>query len=187
MYRYLLLFVLIGTGSASVLLTNGDFEQPVTVGWFQTTSGSNTTIGRATDYDPDPDYEAYVYKGTYDGYARLYQAVAILDFPLTDLEFSVTTKLYAWDNDTIAWAGAAVMICYLNDIDSILGNTKICNRSTQCPWTSSSISHVIEVPDTLWHDYTFNVAAELTNLVGVNPSAVKNVEVSLLAVAGNHC
>lgn len=187
MYRGVILFVIIGISSAAVLLTNGDFEQPLTTGWFQTASGPYTTINRATDYDPDPDYEAFVYKGILNGYARLYQVIDILDFPLTDLEFSVNTKLYAWDNHIIAWAGAAVVISYIDESDSLLGDTKICARSTQCPWTNTSTCHIIEPPDSLWHNYAFNINDELTNFTGINPSAIKKIEISLLATVGSHC
>jgi hypothetical protein len=69
MRRLLVLTVIICSGLfAENLLTNGAFEQPLGTGWLQATSGVNVTINRATTYDPDPDYEAYVYKGSGSGY-----------------------------------------------------------------------------------------------------------------------
>jgi MOSC domain-containing protein YiiM len=57
MRRLLVLSVIICSGLfGENLLTNGAFEQPLSVGWLQATSGSNVTINRATTYDPDPDF-----------------------------------------------------------------------------------------------------------------------------------
>lgn len=175
--KYLLTLVFCFTlGSASVLLTNGDIELDLSTGWSQITSGADITIDRATTYDPDADYEVLVYKGTGGGYARLFQAV---DIPTTDLEFSVTAKMYAFDNHTSAWCGAGVIISYLNDNGGLLGDTRICMRSTQCPWTNSPTRHIIQVPDSLWHNYAFNIDEELTNLNGVDPADVRRIEVAL--------
>lgn len=157
------------------IITNGDFEEPLSTGWQEATSGSNITINRATYYDPDPDYEAYVGKSTGSGYARLYQ---IVDIPATDLNFFVNAKLYAHATSS-AWAGGTVVISYLDEHSSLLGETYICYISTYCPWTNSPTSHIIEVSDSLWHDYGFNIENELTNLSGVNPSDIKKIRVSL--------
>lgn len=178
MRRLLVLLLIICAGLfGENLLTNGAFEQPLSTGWLQATSGSNVTINRATTYDPDPDYEAYVYKGSGSGYARLYQVV---DIPSTDIDFSINTKLYAWDNHASAWTGACVLISYLNESNSLLGATRICARSPGCPWSSSSTHHLIDAADSLWHNYAFNIDDELTNLPGVTPSAIKKIQISLL-------
>lgn len=176
MKYWLILLLCIGIGNAGVLLTNGDFELDLDAGWSQTSSGANITISRASNYDPDPDYEAQVYKGSGSGYARLFQAV---DIPTTDLEFSVTAKMYAYDNHSTAWCGAGVIISYLNENGSLLGDTRICMRSTQCPWTNTSTRHIISVPDSFWHNYAFNIDDELINLSGVNPANVKKIEIAL--------
>jgi hypothetical protein len=177
MYRYLALLFIVSICGASVLLENGDFEQDLATGWLQATSGSNTTINRATNYDPDPDYEAYVYKGSGSGYARLYQ---VIDIPSTDIDFSVDAKLYAWDNHASAWAGSCVLISYLNESNSLLGATRICVQSQGCPWNNSSTHHLINATDSLWHNYAFNIDDELTNLPGVTPSDIKKIQISLL-------
>jgi hypothetical protein len=162
--------------NAGVLLTNGDIELVLGTGWSQASSGANIIIDRATTYDPDPDYEARVYKGSGSGYARLFQMV---DIPTTDLEFSVYAKIYAYDNHSTAWCGAGVIISYLNENGVLLGDTRICMRSTQCPWSNSSTRHIIQATDSMWHNYAFNIDNELTNLSGVNPSDVKKIEVAL--------
>lgn len=178
MKKLLVLTVIICSGLFGAnLLTNGAFEQPLSTGWLQATSGVNVTINRATTYDPDPDYEAYVYKGSGSGYARLYQVV---DIPSTDIDFSVNAKLYAWDNHASAWTGACLLISYLNESNSLLGATRICARSQGCPWNNSSTHHLINAVDSLWHNYAFNIDDELTNLPGVTPSAIKKIQISLL-------
>jgi hypothetical protein len=177
MQKYLIIIcVLSGFAFASQFLTNGDFEQPLTIGWHDSLYGTNSSINRATHYDPDPDYEAYAYKGTGDGSTKLYQTVDVLT---TDLEFSINAKLYAWSNSSICWAGAAIVIAYLNETNALLGETMICDRSYACPWTNSSTRHLIEVTDSLWHNYAFEIDAELVNLSGINPANVKRIQVSL--------
>jgi len=158
------------------LVTNGEFEQSLSIGWTEQRVGGSIVINRATNYDPDPDYEARVYKGTGTGYARLYQ---IIDILTTNLDFTVNAKLYAYDNYVGAWAGAAVIIAYINKYGATLGQTYICARSPGCPWTNTSTSHIIPAPNTLWNNYTFNINDELANLSGVNPSLVKQIQVSL--------
>jgi len=68
------------------LLVNGDFEQDLSVGWTRIDSGTVThEANRDVGYEPDPDYEAYVY--TYDnpGSTILVQTVEV---PCALVEFS---------------------------------------------------------------------------------------------------
>jgi len=180
MYRCLVISLIFSTGTAGILLTNGDFEEPFTEGWLETRSGFNTAFQRATNYDPDPDYEAYVYKGSDHGFARLHQITNIGDMPVTEIDFSVWAKLYAYDNDPEAFTGAAVELMYLDETGSYLGNTKICARSTQCPWTNTLTQHIIPASGSGWYNYSFNINDELGNLPGVSPADVKKIKVSLL-------
>lgn len=180
MYRYLTLLFLAVLGSASVLITNGDFEQDLSVGWTETINGSNTSILRQTNYDPDPDYEAYVYKGTGDGYAKLAQTAHV---PTTDLQFSVSVKLMASSNSTTCWAGAAFVLTYMDNSGEILGTTMICRMSSASTWTNSPTRHLIVAADTNWNDYAFNINAEMDNLPGINPVDVARIEVSLYGFA----
>lgn len=176
--KYLMItLVMWGFVFAVPFLTNGDFEEPLTTGWLQELSGSSTFIARATNYDPDPDYEAYVYNGTGDGFAKLYQTV---DVPTTDLEFSVNAKLYASSTSSTCWSGAAVVISYLDESGSLLGETMICYRAQACPWESNDTCHIIEATDSLWHNYAFNIDDELVNLNGVNQADIKKIQVALL-------
>ncbi len=168
------------------LLTNGEFESPLTDSWFPIKAGLNIVIDRATNYDPDPDYEAKATMGTGGGYCKLSQVAIIYDMPLNQLQFSVNAKLYAYDNDAEAWAGAAVNVLYINDNDSVLGDTKICARSSGCPWTNTPTTHIIAAPNSNWNSYSFTISNELTNLPGVNPSQIKKIGVTLIDTI-NHC
>ncbi len=161
---------------AGQFVNNGDFEQPLTTGWTQATSGSGFVINRATNYDPDPDYEAQVFKSTGTGYAKLYQSAAI---PTTDLEFSANLKLIAATTSSTCWAGTALIIGYLNPSGSLLGETMICRRTAACPWQNTSTRHLIDAVDTLWHNYAFNINSELANLPGVNPASIAKIEIAL--------
>jgi len=181
MKRYIITILALASFTfASQFLTNGDFEEPLMNGWQQSMYGAGSSINRGTDYDGDPDYEAFVYKGTGDGYARLYQ---IVDVPTTDLEFSVNAKLYAYSTSASCWAGAAVVISYLNESDSLLGETMICYRSYACPWANTSTRHIIAVTDSLWNNYALNIDDELLNLSGVDTADIARIQVSLLGTA----
>jgi hypothetical protein len=180
MHRYLALLLLAVFGSASVLITNGDFEQDLNTGWDQTLSGASASILRGTTYDPDPDYEAYAYKGTGDGYAKLYQTAYI---PTTDLEFSIWVKLIASSNSTTCWAGAAFVITYMDDSGDMLGETMICRATSASTWSNSPTRHLITAADTFWHEYSFNIDTELQNLSGINAADVARIEVSLYGFA----
>jgi len=190
MVKYLtaLIIVLFGSGYAGVLITNGDFEEPLTTGWHQAAGGSYCYVDRATNYDPDADYEASARVDSLSGggVAVLYQEVAI---PTTDLEFSVNAKLFAWDNnaDTLCCAGAAVIITYIDGSGTSLGETKICRFTDPFNWSNSSTCHLIISPDTNWHNYSFNINDELTNLPGVNPADIKKIKVSLYAKTDHTC
>ncbi len=179
MQRYLIILAIVGISSAAVLITNGDFEEPLETGWSQGSSGSGVmVIMRDTDYDPDPDYEVYVHKGDGTGSVRLFQTVVI---PTTDLEFSVRAKLIVYGTSNQCWSGAGVCIFYLNASNGVLGCSKICRRTVACPWQSNDSCHVVEAADTLWNDYAFNIDDELENVPAVNASDVAKIQVSLLA------
>jgi len=177
MKKFLVLILLASIGTASNYVSNGDFEQALTTGWSQTMAGGGTTISRSTTYHPDSDYEVYVYKasGT-TGYALLWQ---IADIPTCNMDLSFSAKLYAWDNYSGAWAGAAVKIEYLNSSNISLGETKVCRWSYDCPWTNAADCHIIQVADSLWHDYSFNLLDELGNVPAVDPDEVAKIKITL--------
>ena len=177
MRRLLILVLMVGIGAASNYIDNGDFEQPLTIGWVQTAAGGGTTINRGTNYDPDSDYEVYLYKATgTTGYAQLWQ---ISDVPTCNIPVSFNAKLYAWDNHQDAWAGAAIVIGYLDDSNTLLGETRIANMSPGCPWANTADCHIIAIYDSLWHNYSFNIGDELANVPAVDPDEVTKIRVFL--------
>lgn len=157
-------------------VVNGDFEDPLTTGWSQKTQGSNYSITRGTGYDPDPDYEAYVYKGTPDGYAELYQ---IFDIQTTEMDFAANLKLNAYDTGASDWAGAALILTYLDADDTPLGGTYIARQSSTPQWINSATKHVYNAPNTNWNYYAFNIDDEFAYLSGVNKDDVAKIKVSL--------
>ena len=166
-----------GVVFAANMLTNGDFEQDLSVGWTETINGIGT-ITRSTTYYPDPDYEVYVYKADGNGWVKLSQAT---DIEHTDLVFSINAKFYVYATSSQCWSGAAVSVSYLDASDAVLGWTRICASSIACPWYDTDTCHVIEAADTSWNSYTFNIENELQSLPGINPLEVAKIEVSLLA------
>jgi hypothetical protein len=163
------------------LVINGGFEQAFTTGWQQETVGSAWYIDRATNYDPDPDYEAFVRHYTGSGSARLYQDVVI---PSTNVEFAVRARILATATSP-AWAGAAVVLSYLDQHGFLLGETYIGVKSATCPWNDGPTLHVIAAAYDVWMDYGFNVADELNHLPGVDPAAVHKIRISLYVRAAD--
>lgn len=180
MKKYLItVLILAGFPFASQFLINGDFEEPLTTGWLQAQVGYNCAINRATYYDPDPDYELYVHKGNYTGYTRVHQVVDNIPTTGPDLDFSVNAKLYASCNRIEVYSAAAVVISYLNESNSVLGETRIIRYTDGYPWTNSPTLHLIVAPDTNWNNYSFNFDDELVNLSGVNPLEISKIKVTL--------
>jgi hypothetical protein len=178
MYKYLiLLLIIIGFCSAGHLLTNGNFEQQLNVGWSQTigTQGTADTIDRLLDIFNNNIVRVKKYDATH---AILYQTV---DVPTTDLEFSVLANLYAYEYNSTAtyWAAAAVCLRYLDNNNVLLGESRITSKTLHCPWISSNTLHIINqwLP---WSTYSFNINTELANLPGVNPSDIKKIQVALI-------
>lgn len=176
------LLALFTVGISGRLMTNGDFEQSIGVGWT-TSIGSQTsydTIDRQTHFHPDPDYEARVKK--YD--ATLAELSQIVTIPtIHDLQFSASAKLYAYEYNTSAtyWAAAAICLKYLGASNNLLAETRITNKSMHCPWTSSNTLHLITVTDpNNWYNYSFNIISELQNFPTINPNVIKKIEVALI-------
>ncbi|HEX7319139.1 MAG TPA: hypothetical protein VF399_02130 [bacterium] len=190
MHKYLLTVLAIaGIALAGDLMINGNFEQELSNGWTQSSIGYYITIDRATTYEPDADYEVQVYKDVGSGSAVLYQAVDLQNMPLNQLEFSCKAKLYAYDNnaDTLCYAATAVIVQYLNQTGTTLGETRICQFTAPCDWISTSTAHLLTVADSLWHNYSFNIATELANLPGVTPSNVKKLKIAMYDTTAHTC
>ncbi len=191
MRKYLLVTLILPAALvfAGNFLTNGNFENDLSVGWTSYMAGATygyDTIVRGTGYEPDADYEVYTLS-TFGYVTRLYQTVDITT--TSDFNFSIKAKVIGLDNDadTLCWGAGAVVVYYLNASGAVLGQTRICRFSPPCPWASSSTMHLIQAADTLWHSYSFVLNTELANLPGVTPSLVKKIQVCLLDTTAHTC
>ncbi len=176
--RMRLIAVLIVAGAlwSGELLTNGGFEEPLSVGWTKAQYGANILIERSTGHHPDPDYEVYIYKGDGRGYGKIYQTVNITTL---DLRFQAQLRFITYASGGTAWAAAALVISYLSSSNTILGETRICNKTTYCPWRNSSRLHLINAPIGSWNHFEFNIDEELVNLPGVDPSQIAKIRIAV--------
>jgi hypothetical protein len=163
------------------LLTNGDFEQDLTVGWTYTDSGYGTHYAdRQTGYQPDPDYEAHTYQLDNPGWARLAQRV---DAPGVLLDLSFWACFAESGGTSTCWPAACFSVCYYDAGSVLLGETRY-YYSTYADWVPSPTFSLHRVNDPAWAQYNLNIAEEIsTNLPGVDPGAVASVEVALLSYA----
>uniref|UniRef100_A0A7V3PT94 DNRLRE domain-containing protein n=1 Tax=candidate division WOR-3 bacterium TaxID=2052148 RepID=A0A7V3PT94_UNCW3 len=177
--KYLLSLVLITVllGFSQELLLNGNFEQELSIGWTQTDSGSGThQVQRGTEYQPDPDFEAWVYQYDNPGWTRLSQLVPV---PGVALQLSFWAKLIGYGGTTTCWPAACVQVCYYDRDTNLLGETRY-YHTTYADWQPSPTLSLYRVNDTTWLYHQLDIAAELTqNLPGVNPSEIAFIEVAL--------
>jgi hypothetical protein len=178
--------------SARELLTNGSFEEPALLnGWSWDTFGlfsdsGNTHLWHSYYYDPDLDQEVCAHKILHQ-WALLSQKT---DVPSLDLNFSVSARLFCKTErpDTGYYACACVVLDYLDEQDTVLGETRIYSRTGGCPWTNTATLHLIQAADTnRWHNYTFNVNSELDALPGVNRDLIRRIRVGLWPYVRNNC
>jgi hypothetical protein len=161
------------------LLTNGDFEQDLTVGWTHIDSGSGThEVARDVGYEPDPDYEAYVYMYDNPGSTILVQTV---ETPRTMLELSFRAAFAESSGSSTCWPAACVSVFYYNATDALLGETKY-YYSTYANWTPTPTLSLYHVTNPDWSEYTLDIEEELaTNLTGVDPGQVTKIGVAMVA------
>jgi len=161
------------------MLTNGDFEQDLNVGWTHLDSGSGThEVNRDASYEPDPDYEAYIYQYDNPGSTQLVQTV---DIPCALMQFSFRGSFEESGGSSSCWPAACVCLVYYNAADAPLGETRY-YYSTYANWTESPVLSLYRITDPAWNEYTLDVQQELaTKLTGVDPAEVVKVGVNLMA------
>jgi hypothetical protein len=156
------------------MLTNGDFEQDLSVGWTQGGSGTQV-VNRDTSYQPDPDYEAMAYQSG-GGWVMLGQTVGV---PGPDLLFTFWASFALYQGGS-CWPAACVTADYLDAGGTSLGQTRFYYHNASCTWTPSATLDLIDVTNPDWTQYSLDVRTEIaTNLPGVDPDAVKQVQVAL--------
>jgi len=177
----LLSVVFLAAGLGQELLTNGDFEQPITEGWVHTYTGSGThTADRQTTYHPDADYEAMAYQYDNPGESRLGQTV---DVPGPMLLLSFWASFEEIGGTSSCWPAACMSVRYLDAADTKLGETRYF-YSTYANWVSDDTLSLIRVTNPGWTEYNLDVIEEVTqHLPGVAPGNIAKVEVALYALA----
>jgi hypothetical protein len=169
--------------AAGELLVNGDFEQPLDVGWTDTVQleagtyffGHADTLGQ-----PSPGFAAVVHKEL-ARYAALRQTV---DVPDVDFVLSFDARLEIGGGSSTCWPVASVWVRYADAAGLELGNTRICRSSVYSTWAKSDTVSIIEIADTpgAWNHYSLDLAQELADhLAGINPADVKKVTIDLFA------
>ena len=175
MSKFLVLLpLLLAFGFGQNLLTNGDFEQPLTTGWTTSSSGA-VTIDRQTGLRPVPGYQA---RDSLYGYGagKLSQ---IVDVPGTH------AVLTFWASFNIGqpgscWPVSCVAASYYDASGTWLGETRFYLHTASCTWTPTSTMNLIDVTTTNWTQYTLDIASEVSqHLPGVNPDLVSKVGVAL--------
>ena len=186
----LVIALLLGaTALGRELVRNGNFELPPDSSWQTYVWGDFSDTGNCHlwyrhDLQPDRDFEVMIHKMLHQG-MKLSQKVEI---PGLDLGFSASCRLWAKTERESLFAAGCIALEYLNESDSVLGETRIYAATSGCDWESSPVLHLIRVSDSMnWYDYRFNIGSELDNLPGVNRDSVAAVNVYLMAYVLNNC
>ncbi|MGQ9708464.1 MAG: hypothetical protein ACUVUR_06270 [bacterium] len=173
----LVLLLLAGYGLNQELLINGDFEQELSVGWTYSDSGLGTHQAlRDTIYQPDPDYEAWVYQYDNPGWTRLSQMVEVLS---VSLNLSFWAKFSERGGSSTCWPAACFQVCYYDRNNNRLGETRY-YYSTYANWVPTPTLSLYRITNPDWNLYELNIEEEISNnLPGVNPDSVAKVEAAL--------
>lgn len=176
-----LLLALSGAGFGN-LFVNGDFEQPLEVGWEQvvyTLAGEQSFDRWDTLGQPTPGYAARVFKYL-AYYASLGQEVAVPGAAVT-LSFDSRMKLAG--GSSTCWPTAAAVVSYLDADARELGSTMFLLRDQYNDWRESDTLkfHDVELPGE-WTHYNLDVAQEIADhLPGVDAGSVRRVGVKFFA------
>ena len=175
------LAALAGLASAN-LLVNGDFEQPIDVGWDTLAvnlAGGDTFSWSDTLGQPTPGHAAKARKYL-ASYASLGQTV---DVPDVNHTLSFDGRLSIGGGSSTCWPVAAFVVRYRDAAGASLGNTKLYLHDQYCSWASSDTQSLIDVTmPGVWTQFSLDIADELSaHLSGVSPANVKKLTVELYA------
>jgi uncharacterized protein (DUF779 family) len=168
--------------AATEYLVNGNFEQPIDVGWDTVAlnlAGVDTFTWSDTLGQPTPGYAVAVHK-CLASYASLSQTV---DVPDANLALTFDGRFSIGGGSSTCWPAAAMIVHYSDASGTSLGNTCIYLHNQYCAWASSDTQSLIDVttPDT-WSPYSLNIRTELANhLPGINPANVAKITVDIYA------
>ena len=185
-YALLFALLLVSTGTAELLI-NGDFEQPLDVGWTDTAVYTLGTfrIDRQDTLEQQSGYAARVYKYM-PGYASLFQIVNVPDLNMT---LTFDARMQIGGGSSTCWPVASIWVRYVDAGGLELGNTRFYHHNQYATWASSDTVDLIEVKDDgVWHSYALEIARELADkLPGINPASVAKLTVDLFAFDNGWC
>jgi len=170
-----------GLASAN-LLVNGDFEQPINVGWdtvAANAAGGDTFTWSDTLGQPAPGYAVAVHKYLAT-YASMNQTVDVPDVNLT-LTFDARFKIGG--GSSTCWPVASFVVRYRDVSGASLGNTKIYLHDQYCTWAGSDTQSLIDITTPgVWTPFGLDIASELSmHLPGIDPANVKKLTVDIHA------
>ena len=176
-----LLAALAGLASAN-LLVNGDFEQPIDVGWDTiavNAVGGDTFTWSDTLGQPSPGYAVAVRKFLAK-YASMNQTV---DIPGVNLTLTFDGCLGIGGGSLTCWPVASFVVRYLGSSGVSLGNTKVYLHDQNCNWVASDTQSLIDITTPgVWTPFSLDIASELSaHLPGIDPAGVKKLTVELYA------
>jgi hypothetical protein len=177
----LALAVFAGLASAN-LLVNGDFEQPVDVGWdtlAANLAGGDTFTRSDTLGQPTPGFAVAVRKYL-ASFASMNQTV---DVPGVNLALTFDARLEIGGGSSTCWPVAAFVVRYRDATGASLGNSKIYLHDQYCTWAPSDTQSLIEITTPgVWTQFRLDIATELsTHLPGIAPASVKKLTVDIYA------
>lgn len=166
--------------AAQELLTNGDFEQALDVGWKDTIYLlAGTFLFERSDTLGSTGGAARVRKDL-ASFAALAQQVNV---PGVNLALSFDGRFRIGGGSSTCWPVAALIVRYQSNAGRELGNTKFVLHNEFCTWANSDTAHLVEIaaPEE-WHSHQLDLARELNDfLPGVNPADVAQVRIEIHA------
>jgi hypothetical protein len=168
------------TSAPANMFVNGDFEQPLDVGWQQDTfnlAGYYSFDRWDTLGQPTPGYAGRVYK-----YLAYYASLGqTADVPDANVTLTFDARLQLAGGSSTCWPTGAVIVSYLDAGGTELGTSMIILRNEYNTWRESDTLkfHDVQVPGE-WTSYELNVAEEIADfLPGVNAADVHKVRIQL--------
>ena len=178
---FIFIVALVGLASAN-LLVNGDFEQPIGVGWdtiANCIAGGDTFTWSDTLGQPSPGHAMCVHK-----YLAQYAAVRqTVDIPDVNFTLALDGRLSIGGGSSTCWPVAAFVVRYLDAAGVSLGNTKMYLHDQYCDWAASDTQSLIDVTmPGVWTPFSLDIADELSmHLPGIAAATVKKLAVELYA------
>lgn len=172
---------LVGLASAN-LLVNGDFEQPIDVGWDTiavNSAGGDTFTWTDTLGQPSPGHAVAVRKYLAE-FASMSQTV---DIPGVNLTLGFDGRFEIGGGSSTCWPVAAFVVRYLDSSGVSLGNTMLYLHDQYCTWASSDTQSLIDITTPgVWTPFSLDIADELSkHLPGIAVASVKKLTVDLYA------